>query len=157
MKKIRVIVAGSRDCSDYLLVSEAIEKGMLALGLTNVDEFVHGDATGVDKTAGIWAKNNGYNVVTFPAKWNDIHAPGAVVKVNKFGKKYNVNAGFDRNREMAEYATHLIAIDLNTNGTNHMIETMKKLGKPVYQYKPSHMEDDEFDEYDFWGNLHASL
>lgn len=149
----KIVVAGSRDCSDYDLVDTAIQAGLDKLGIKieDITEIVHGDAKGVDKTAELWAKQNGVNFIAFPAKWKNLKAKGAVIKQNKFGK-YNANAGFDRNKKMAEYADALIAVDLNTGGTNHMIKTMKETGKPVYQWEPAVLSDDEF-EYDFAGGL----
>ena len=37
--------------------------------------FVHGDAHGADRMAGIWATNNGYHVAKVPALW-DQHKTG---------------------------------------------------------------------------------
>lgn len=152
-----VIIAGSRECTDYDLIGEAIQNGLKELGITSVSKFIHGAANGVDSVGGQWATDNGYNVATYPAKWKDLKAPGAIIRQNKWGQDYNVNAGFARNKEMAEVATHLIAVNLGTNGTDDMVDQMNKLGKPVYEYRPSYLEDDEFEEYDFWGKLHAAL
>jgi hypothetical protein len=156
-EKVILCVAGSRTCTDYDLIGETIQKGLKEFGITNVHKVIHGAAGGVDSVAGEWATDHGYNVATYPANWKNLKAPGAVIKVNKWGQEYNVNAGFARNKEMAEVATHLIAINLGTNGTDNMVEEMTKLGKPVYEYRPSYLEDDEFEEYDFWGKLHAAL
>lgn len=143
---MKVIVAGSRDCSDYDLVSTAIEQGLEELGI-EMTELVSGAAKGVDKTGEQWAKQHDINVVTFPAKWKNLKVKGAEIREGQFGK-YNKNAGFDRNVKMAEYADALIAIDLNTGGTNHMIKTAKEHDLKVYSYAPKPLSDDEF-EYVF--------
>ena len=140
---MKVIVAGSRDCSDYDLVSEAITEGLEELKI-EITELVSGGAAGVDKTGELWAKQHDVNIVTFIPKWKDIKAEGAVIKENKYGK-YNANAGFARNAEMADYADALIAIDLNTNGTNNMIKVAKEKGLKVFCYSPKPLSDEEFD------------
>jgi YspA, cpYpsA-related SLOG family len=149
-KGIKLIVAGSRHVTDYNLVKEAIEQGLEQLKIEKVSEIVSGHAKGVDQLGEDWGRSNGINVVTFPAKWDDLKAEGAIVKerVNPWTKKkekYNANAGFARNKEMAEYADALIAVDLDTNGTNDMIKQAKAANLKVYQYKPAPLQDDEFD------------
>ena len=44
------------------------------------------------------------DVVSFPAKWNDLEVDKCVIKTNKYGK-YNALAGHNRNRNIAEYAS----------------------------------------------------
>lgn len=148
----RCIVAGSRECSDLELVSEAIEQGLEALDI-KMTELVSGRCRGVDQTAEEWAQRHGVNIVSFPAAWNDLKQPNANIKSrwNKWKKrneKYNANAGFYRNEEMANYADALIAIDLGTGGTNHMIKTTKAKGLKVHVWTPPPLSDDEF-EYQF--------
>jgi hypothetical protein len=143
---MKVIVAGSRNCSDYKLVEEAILEGMQELDIT-ITTLVHGAAKGVDLTAKEWAIKNGINHIAFPADWKNLKQQEAIIKENSYGK-YNANAGRYRNVEMAYYADALIAIDLGTNGTNHMIKTAKSYSIPIYQYKPEGLDEDNF-EYNF--------
>ncbi len=58
-------------------------------------------------------------------------------------------AGFRRNKEMAEYADALIAIDLGTNGTKDMIEQAKNKSLKVYIYEPSQIEEELEGKYKF--------
>lgn len=77
-----------------------------------------------------WCEENGWFYSLFPAAWDDVNAPGAVVRTNGRGKPYNVRAGFIRNGEMAEVGTHLLTFyDGVSNGTPDMIEhaTQRKL------------------------------
>ena len=79
-------------------------------------QLVSGHANGVDKIGEKWARLNGIDVISFPANWYTL------------GR----SAGVKRNIEMGNYADSLIAIwDGKSRGTNHMIDYMTKLGKPV--------------------------
>ena len=149
-KGVKLIIAGSRECNDYELVKDIIEKGISELKIEKISEVVSGAANGVDSLGEEWARRHGYNVVTFPADWKNLKAPNAIIKerYNKWTKKnekYNANAGFQRNKEMAEYADALIAINFNTPGTDNMVKMAKNQGILVYEYKPEPMKDDEFD------------
>lgn len=155
-EKVKLIIAGARDCTDIEFINEAIVLGIKELGLEHIDEIVSGSDPGVPQAAELWAADQGYNIVTMTPKWKDIKAPGAVIKQNKWGQEYNSIAGFQRNDKMAEYGSHLIVIDLNSGNSNGLIKSMHQLNKPVYEYTPGPLEDDEF-EYDFYGELHASI
>ena len=109
---MKVIVAGSRSIQNRQDVFRAIDKSPFDLG-----EIVSGMASGPDSYAIEFAEVLGIPYKTFPAKWKEL------------GKQ----AGFIRNREMADYADALVAVwDGQSNGTRHMIGTMFKLKKPVY-------------------------
>ena len=47
--------------------------------------------------------------IWFPAKWDDLKAPNALIKYNKWGKPYNARAGFARNTDIARESDPLIA------------------------------------------------
>ncbi len=109
---MKVIIAGGRDIEDCDPVQTAItESGF------KITEVVSGGARGVDKSGEALAALHGMPCKVFPADWN------------KNGKA----AGPIRNRQMADYADALIAVwDGQSRGTKNMIETMRKLGKPVH-------------------------
>ncbi len=112
---MKVIIAGSRDITDESLVVAAIKEAKKA-GIV-VTEVVCGLAKGVDQIGLDLARRYNIKYSTFTADWNT------------FGKK----AGALRNIQMGDYADALIAVRKNNSrGTTHMIEYMKKLGKPVY-------------------------
>ena len=124
---MKVIIAGSRDIYDFFAVTNAIDGSGF-----KITEVVSGGAKGVDSLAVIWAVSSGTPYKEFKAKWNDLTAEGSFVKQGPYGS-YNVNAGRDRNKLMTEYADALIAVwDGVSPGTNHMIASMRDLGKPVY-------------------------
>jgi hypothetical protein len=81
------------------------------------DEFVSGGAAGVDRHGELWARRHGYRVRVFPADW----------------KAHGKAAGPIRNRQMAEYATHLVAIwDGESRGTASMIREAHRRGLGVH-------------------------
>lgn len=109
MKK--VIIAGSRTFDDYKL----LEKTLDALYPEPV-EIVCGGAHGADNMGRLWAIKKGYPVKMFIPQWQ------------KDGKQ----AGFNRNVEMADFSDELIAFYNGTSkGTEHMINIMKGIGKPI--------------------------
>jgi len=129
---MKVIVAGSRSINNYDLVKEIIEATLKQYNIS-ITELVHGGARGVDLLADEWARRNGIPTVEFPAYWNVINAPNAIVKTGRNGKLYNARAGFDRNNRMVEYGDVLIAIRKNmSSGTTHMINQSIKFGLKVF-------------------------
>jgi YspA, cpYpsA-related SLOG family len=63
---------------------------------------IHGAAPGADTLAGQWAKERGFGVLEFPARWADISHPNAVIRVRKDGSKYDALAGHRRNQSMID-------------------------------------------------------
>lgn len=144
---MKVIVAGPRDYKDEVVVFKAIDKFVEEHG--EIEQIVSGKATGVDTIGEKWAGENSVGVEPFPAEWNNLKQPGAVIKTNKWNKKYNANAGFFRNGLMAQYADALVAIDVGTPGTGNMIKQMRELGKIVFVYNPDDNIDDGEIGYEF--------
>ena len=109
---MKVIIAGSRNLENYLLVVQAMQR----CGY-DITEVVSGCATGVDTLGERWARSNNLPIKEMPANWNrDGSAAGPI-----------------RNRKMAENAEALIALwDGKSRGTKNMIETAQKLGLMVY-------------------------
>jgi hypothetical protein len=120
---VKVIIAGSRDITDYSIVKQAwLDSG---LGMT---ELVSGGARGVDNL-GLYLAVEELKIPfkLFIPDW-DTH-----------GRK----AGIIRNVEMAWYADALIAVwDGKSRGTEHMINFMKlSLGKPTYVLNLKEVDD----------------
>jgi len=129
---MKVIVAGSRSITDYSLVSRIIDQ-LVAQYEMQIDEVVSGLANGVDRLGRKWAIEHGIPPKDFKAEWEDLSVPGALVKVNKWGKKYNALAGHMRNERMAQYGDALIAIwDGKSEGTSDMIHRAKAHKLEVY-------------------------
>lgn len=109
---MKVIIAGSRDINDYLLVAKTIESSGWKDQIT---EVVSGCATGVDTLGEQWARANNIPIKEMPANWS-LHGN---------------SAGPRRNRSMAEYADAAIVIwDGKSRGTRNMIENMIRRKKP---------------------------
>ena len=89
--------------------------------------------------AGDWAAANHVEVKAYPADWEDVDAPGAVVKERADGTKYNLRAGPDRNRKMATLHIHDIDMGVafitpKSKGTHDMVNVLLTLvGVPVFE------------------------
>lgn len=105
---MKVIIAGTRDFSDYDLLTQVCDH---MLSNSKSVEIVSGGARGADLLGERYARERGYQCKIFPADW----------------EKYGKAAGFKRNSEMANYAECLIAFwDGTSRGTQHMINMAKK-------------------------------
>ncbi len=111
--KFDVIIAGSRQFSDYETLKEKCDKFFSAKRPTAI---VCGEAAGADALGKRYANERGIPVKSFPAQWDT------------YGKR----AGFIRNEEMAKNADALVAFwDGKSHGTKHMIDTAEKHGLAV--------------------------
>ena len=63
-----VLVCGGRDYEDYDRVADVLDEVRNSNG-DNPLLLVHGDATGTDRLARRWAKEEGVDQVVFPANW----------------------------------------------------------------------------------------
>ena len=110
---LKVAVVGSRGFRDYEFFENRLD-----FFLSQTDEqieIVSGGARGTDKMAEEYARAKGYWLQVFPADWG------------QHGKK----AGYLRNVEMANYATHFIVFwDFGSPGTRHMLRIIGERGKP---------------------------
>lgn len=116
MPEYKLIVAGSRDFNDYALLTRVLF-AMSDVELADKSiSIVSGMARGADALGHHFAKQHGIQVYEYPANWN------------QYGKR----AGYVRNEQMGLVSDALIAFwDGKSNGTNHMINFMKSLNKPV--------------------------
>lgn len=115
--EFKLIVAGGREFNNYYRLCEELS------GLANTTykdkqvSIVSGMARGADALGVRFAKEFDVLLHEFPADWNT------------HGKR----AGFMRNDDMSKFADGLLAFwDGQSRGTAHMIETMRKAGKPVH-------------------------
>ena len=125
---MRTIIAGSRhlprddfDRDAIKVLIKSVLRPMTAdpFGFGNIT-ILSGMARGIDTFAITVAKEEGWNVEEYPAKWDE------------HGKA----AGFIRNEEMARNADMLIAFwDGESRGTKHMINTALTLGLDVHVFQ----------------------
>lgn len=131
-KEYKLIVAGGRDFNDYDRLHAVLFDIAERAGNDVEVSLVSGMAQGADKLAHHFAQQENVVCYEFPADWDNLDAPGAVIRTNRYGKQYNAKAGHDRNAAMAEVADGLLAFwDGRSTGTKNMIETMQQMGKPV--------------------------
>jgi len=105
---MKIIIAGSREFNNYRLLKSSVD-----YYLKNVQEpiIVSGTAKGADRLGERYAKENGYEILRYPAKW----------------KLYDLAAGYIRNEEMAKIADACILFwDGKSKGTKHMKEISEK-------------------------------
>lgn len=124
---MNIIIAGTRSFQNYKLL-----KYKTLDIIKNMDKpyaeitIFQGEAEGADKLAKEFAKERGFKMRSFPAEWNNLLTPRAIIKEGRYGHRYNARAGYDRNVKMAEAAgkeSMLIAFwDGKSPGTRHMIE-----------------------------------
>ena len=108
-----VIVAGGRDFNDYPRLKGKLDA---ILYLQESPTIMSGMARGADSLAVRYAAERGLALIERPADWL------------RNGRR----AGFMRNETMAQEADSLVAFwDGHSRGTQHMIETMRRLNKPV--------------------------
>jgi hypothetical protein len=95
---MRVIITGDRAWHAPALAAEVVKRLLVRYGPDLV--IVHGGATGIDWSFTQACANLGVKVEVHPARWDHLDVPGAVIRENKYGVRYNANAGPIRNAEM---------------------------------------------------------
>jgi hypothetical protein len=132
-KKVKLIVAGSREFNDRALATKWLD---FMLSKHNKEDIVilDGGARGADKIGGDYGRERGIDVWKFDANWDDITTEPVKIKY-RGGSPYNALAGINRNKDMGNNGTHLLAFNLGTSGTNDMIKYSTKLGLVVKEVK----------------------
>jgi len=102
---LKVIIAGSRDFNDYQLLENLVNMYLQRYSTDQI-EIVSGGARGADRLGERYAQSREIALKVMPADWDT----------------YGKSAGYRRNEEMAQYATHCIVFwDGESRGTQHMI------------------------------------
>lgn len=112
-----VIVAGSRTFRDYPLMVTRLQRILHRLDPAS-SAIVSGMAKGADTLALRYAREHGHAVIEMPADWA---AHGKV-------------AGYRRNDEMAQIATHVVVFRVGgaaSPGSTHMIALAQRRGLPL--------------------------
>ena len=113
-QSFKVIIAGSRDIKDPLVVYKAIADSKI-----RISEVVEGSAKGVDTIGMYYGKVNAIPVKTM-----------AVTKEEWAASK---GAGMKRNIDMGNYADKaVVVIKDNSKGSTQMAQYMRSLGKEVF-------------------------
>lgn len=102
---IKLIVAGSRDFTDYRLLRSRLD--FYLLGKKDITTIISGCCRGADHMGEAYANHNAMPLIKMPAEWD----------------KYGDAAGPIRNEEMAKIATHCVVFcSENSKGSKNMIE-----------------------------------
>jgi len=124
---MKLVIAGGRDyvgtLEDLKMIKEAIIK-------YNITEIVSGTQKGGDRFGEDCASLLDIPVQPFPADWDDITVPGAIIRHREDGSWYNANAGPDRNRKMAEYTDYVFLLP-GGKGTASMRREARVAGKKI--------------------------
>lgn len=123
MNEFRVIIAGSREYSDYETLKDTCdyllsEKANLGVKII----IISGHAKGADTLGEQYAQERGYDCEIYPAEWD----------------KYGKSAGYKRNVTMAEHANACIAFfksGAKNIGTQLMVNIAKEKGLEIREIK----------------------
>lgn len=130
---IRVLVTGSREYTDRVRVFAELNA---IHAVRHIALLIHGAARGADALGHAWADYYDVEPLPFPAKWNDITVPGAVIRQHKLGGKYNILAGKVRNSLMlAEGKPDLVVAFSTGRGTADMVKKARAAGVQVLEVK----------------------
>ncbi len=106
-------------CRNYALDYEQIAKILYNYIALGKDYIVTGDATGIDKIARRFGKENNISVGVFKANWNE----------------YGKAAGPIRNEKLVKECNELIAFwDGKSKGTKSSIKLASEMKKPIHIY-----------------------
>lgn len=126
----RVLVFGGRDYNNESRVYRVLDAAVKRLGLSYV---IHGDATGADELAKLWAIDRGIGHREFKADWNDLTQPGARIRERPDGSRYDANAGPRRNQAMIDQGRPDLGIGFpGGKGTRDMLERCRRAGIQPY-------------------------
>lgn len=126
-----LLVFGGRDFLDKTFMKTKLLEFMEEHDLTKDNTVViEGGASGADTLANELAKELEIPFDTMKADWNDMSEP-CTVKYNRYGA-YNALAGFKRNSQMVELATHALGFwDTKSPGTKDSIKKINSKGIPL--------------------------
>lgn len=114
--EFRVIIAGTRDFSDYQLLRDKCDAILSSKRQDSNIIIVSGTARGADRLGERYARERGFQLRRFPADW----------------ELYGKSAGHIRNAKMADNADALIAFwDGESKGTKNMIDNARRKGLAV--------------------------
>jgi hypothetical protein len=116
---MKLIIAGSRDITDYNALRTAIIASGLWKKYNKAIEVVSGKARGVDTLGEIFAERNNLVLHSKPADWDRLRK----------------RAGYVRNAEMADMADALLLLwDGKSRGSQHMYNLAKQKGLEVHAF-----------------------
>jgi hypothetical protein len=125
---LRLAIIGSRTFEDYDTLEAEILKNF---NISEIEEVISGAAPGADRLGAQFAKKYGIKLREFPADWNNLTHQDAKIRPNKWGKLYDANAGFRRNKDIIDASDVVIAFTNGSRGTQHSINLALQSHKKV--------------------------
>lgn len=102
---MKLIIAGGRK---YRFSKADVDRLNHLYRTRDIEEVVSGCAPGADTYGAQWAEILAIEVKPFPADWEDLSHPDALIRTRYDGTKYDARAGFRRNEQMAQYADAVV-------------------------------------------------
>lgn len=129
---LRVLVCGGRDFHDHQRVWDTLDRIEAERGRIAV--VIHGNASGADRHAWTWGIARKREVLGFPAHWQDISHPDAVIVTRGDDTKYDAKAGLRRNQRMLDEGRPDLVIGFpGGTGTADMLTKARRAGVEVIQ------------------------
>lgn len=136
MTALRILVCGGRNYHDrFRVIREldalTVDDGEMMPRKGTV--LIHGACpTGADFWADEWGVINWVKIEPYPADWDNIDVPGAVIRLHKDGRPYNAAAGRQRNQKMLdEGRPDLVIAFPGGRGTADMVGRARRAGMEV--------------------------
>jgi hypothetical protein len=131
---MRVIITGDRNWYAPELAAEVVRRLLVRYGPDLV--IAHGGAPGIDWSFTQACGDLGAKVEVHPARWDHLDVPGAVIRQNKDGLRYNANAGPIRNAEMVAAGAGMCVVFrrflARSQGTKDCARRAIEVGIPTY-------------------------
>lgn len=116
---ISVAIIGARTFTDYQLLQTEVEKqcSLWNFKMEDIKQIVGGHCIGADLLGEKFAQDHGIKTLVFEPDW----------------KRHGKSAGFKRNRDIIDAASHVIAFpSKNGGGTQHSIKLAHESNKPCH-------------------------
>jgi hypothetical protein len=128
---MKLAIIGSREFGDEQL-AENVFCNHFFQTFGNTLEIISGDCySGGDKIGKDLARKYKLKYIGYPAKWNDLTLTPCKIGI-KNGRKYNILAGFNRNKDIIENSEMVLAFWNGSGGTKDSLEIAKNLKKPTF-------------------------
>jgi len=122
----RVLVCGGRDYNDAKWVYSVLDQAHEANPIVAV---ISGMARGADSIGAAWANDRHIPVDPYPAAWEDLSHPDALIRTRADGKKYDARAGHRRNQKMLDQGRPDVVIAFpGGGGTDDMVRRARRAG-----------------------------
>ncbi|NJO49796.1 MAG: DUF2493 domain-containing protein [Leptolyngbyaceae cyanobacterium RM2_2_4] len=131
---MKIAVIGSREFDNYDLMCEHLDS-LIAQTLHGDGKvsLLSGGAPGADSLAEVYAMQRDLEIEVIEADWDDLTQPDALIKTNRWGKKYDANAGKRRNTEIVRKADLVVAFHNGSPGTADSLAKARLMGKKIIE------------------------